>query len=662
VSRRLPLLIALLAIAAPASAQAFTSSTLTLPAAGARFVAPVVGPAPAVTVKGTGSPAVNGEGVTTDCFFRSNLAAFLGPTGTTNAGGAFNFTVAMPSLGGACLLRAIYSGYFGTDYSPFAGRWVVFEHQNNLVNGSGRLFEFNDYVQQGSGGAGVRSVGLAGALGGGISSNRLTDTPGQRNSGDVFFYAGAFLSGDLSVDGHPAYSPTQANVINGAATSFPVLSVTRGRDGDAGDATIDEQDPLVTCAGDPPNPSATTCPNFASAGVRWDRRTHTSANGTRFEQDDTLVSTDGAAHTLAAWIGYSALTSDAPSPTPAWGVSWADGGGRSVRADDDQIAGPAGSPPGTLLLDRNSAASDGDFNWPHAAITWDSAPVAVHFDAHKAAAARFENIAVPAGGSTTLRTHYVIGANAADVGAAGAADRADAAHRRDLAHAPTLTLSAPADATTLFTPSVTVRGTAADAEGLASLVVAGRPVSPAPDGTFSLTLPLALGANRIDAVASDAAGQTATAGVTVTYKDTIAPALTGLTLSRSTFRVAKASTAIAAKAKKKQPTPQGTTIRYTLGEPAPVTLAITRVEQGRRSKGKCVKATKKLRKATTCDRLTAAGTLSRSAVAGLNAVAFSGRVGTKALKAGAYRLTATARDSSGNASRALAASFTVVSK
>jgi hypothetical protein len=136
--------------------------------------------------------------------------------------------------------------------------------------------------------------------------------------------------------------------------------------------------------------------------------------------------------------------------------------------------------------------------------------------------------------------------------------------------------------------------------------------------------------------------------------DTAAPVISGLRLSRRTFAVGSAPTPVAAKVRK------GTTISYSLSEPARVAFKIERALAGRRSGGKCRKATRRLRKKRKCTRFKTAGTLRRSGAAGANRLAFSGRIGRRALRPGSYRLTITGTDAAGNPSAAKRAKFKVV--
>ena len=70
-----------------------------------------------------------------------------------------------------------------------------------------------------------------------------------------------------------------------------------------------------------------------------------------------------------------------------------------------------------------------------------------------------------------------------------------------------------------------------------------------------------------------------------------------------------------------------------------MTITIRQLTAGRLSRGRCVKSTAKLRKAKRCTLATTRGTLRRTARAGDNSVAFSGRIGTKALAPGSYEAT-----------------------
>jgi hypothetical protein len=81
---------------------------------------------------------------------------------------------------------------------------------------------------------------------------------------------------------------------------------------------------------------------------------------------------------------------------------------------------------------------------------------------------------------------------------------------------------------------------------------------------------------------------------------------------------------------------------------------------GRRVAGKCRRLSRSNRRHAHCIRAMAVGTLHRQGSAGANRVAFSGRIGTRPLAAGTYRLTARAADADGNAAIPRQTTFHVV--
>ena len=145
-------------------------------------------------------------------------------------------------------------------------------------------------------------------------------------------------------------------------------------------------------------------------------------------------------------------------------------------------------------------------------------------------------------------------------------------------------------------------------------------------------------------------------GNTQLVTDLAAPVLSGLTMTNRRFKVGKGATAISAATK------IGTTFRFSVTEAGTASLVIARADKGRKKGKSCVKPTAKLKKAAKCTRYVKVGTLKRKTTVGVNRVAFTGRIGTKALKAAKYRLTVTAVDAAGNKSGASRTTFTVVKK
>ena len=117
-------------------------------------------------------------------------------------------------------------------------------------------------------------------------------------------------------------------------------------------------------------------------------------------------------------------------------------------------------------------------------------------------------------------------------------------------------------------------------------------------------------------------------------RDTVAPTLSGVILARRRFRVARAATALAAAVRR------GTTLRFRSSEAATMSIAFDRLRRGRGARR--------------------AGTLTRRIAAGPGRVRLTGRLGTRRMARGRYRLTATATDAAGNRSAPVRLRFVVL--
>jgi len=123
------------------------------------------------------------------------------------------------------------------------------------------------------------------------------------------------------------------------------------------------------------------------------------------------------------------------------------------------------------------------------------------------------------------------------------------------------------------------------------------------------------------------------------------PAISHAKLTNRRFRVASRTTAISAKK-----VPSGTTIRFSLSAAARLQITITTTAPGLRHRHTCIAPTPGLRRthARRCTRTLRLGTLTRSSEPqGTDSVAFSGRIGHRALAAGSYRAILTATDAAG---------------
>jgi hypothetical protein len=125
------------------------------------------------------------------------------------------------------------------------------------------------------------------------------------------------------------------------------------------------------------------------------------------------------------------------------------------------------------------------------------------------------------------------------------------------------------------------------------------------------------------------------------------------------FRLAAEATPTSAR---RRVVPKGSVLSYSLSEPASVTIVIALPAAGRKVGKTCKAPTRSNRRRQRCTRYLTVGTLKRRGLQGANRVVFTGRIGRKALRAGAYRVTATAKDAAGNVSKPSTASFTIAAR
>jgi hypothetical protein len=135
------------------------------------------------------------------------------------------------------------------------------------------------------------------------------------------------------------------------------------------------------------------------------------------------------------------------------------------------------------------------------------------------------------------------------------------------------------------------------------------------------------------------------------------PILVAASLSPKVFAVGGATPAgVAAAARVRK----GTTIKYTLSEAARVSFTVERVSPGRRVGSRCVRPTRATQNDPHCTRLTKIGSFAANAPAGVSRRLFSGRLGSKSLSPGSYRLVLVAKDAARNVSAAKQLSFKIV--
>ena len=143
-----------------------------------------------------------------------------------------------------------------------------------------------------------------------------------------------------------------------------------------------------------------------------------------------------------------------------------------------------------------------------------------------------------------------------------------------------------------------------------------------------------------------------------------APGVTGYRLTNHRFVVGRAGTPRLGHAARVRRHKTGTTVLYALSEAATVKIVIVAAVPGRRQGKRCVAPTRTRtrRRVTRCTRVITKGTLTRISHKGANRVAFSGRIGSRALSSGRYQATLTAIDAGKLSSKPQTIRFTIVKR
>jgi glucose/arabinose dehydrogenase len=154
------------------------------------------------------------------------------------------------------------------------------------------------------------------------------------------------------------------------------------------------------------------------------------------------------------------------------------------------------------------------------------------------------------------------------------------------------------------------------------------------------------------------AGSGGCATLPIVVLDRRAPVITRLRMARRSFAVSRRSTALTARARSRAP--QGSVFRFTVSERSTVIVRLYRGVSGRRVGTRCLAPTRRLGRRKPCTRFVRASTLTRVLPAGRRSIAFSGRIGSRALPVGSYQAVVTAVDAARNVSRARTVTFEIV--
>jgi hypothetical protein len=380
---------------------------------------------------------------------------------------------------------------------------------------------------------------------------------------------------------------------------------------------------------------------------------------------------DTAAHAVA--VGTTAVTGLAPAPINYSGVTalTIDGGGPSdtfavtpsTTTTDTLVGGGpvSATPPGNALnmtltgttspaLSGTSSAAGAQGAWTFA----NRSPVNFsHMQSLNPTAVSVADAATTVGGSGSSPlafTTSLLAASAQPVSAAyattdGSATAASGAYQ-------------PSSGTVSFPAGTTRQTISVSALGQATV---------RPPQTLRLTLTGPVNALLARAVATgtitDSFAPTPTPTPTPTPNPTptpaVAPVLSHLTQTHTSWREGKALAVISRRAKRRPPV--GTTFSFNLSEPAGATLAFTQTVPGRRAHGRCAAPTRQNRKGKSCRRTVTRGTLRVTGHAGIDHLAFQGRFSPRGkLKRGRYAVVVTAMNTAGQRSRSSALRFSIV--
>jgi Glucodextranase, domain B len=324
---------------------------------------------------------------------------------------------------------------------------------------------------------------------------------------------------ELQVDGADAYLPGNApSLFTGAENDpgLPVLIYGYEVEPATGDLTIDETDPIVTCAPSPLAypPTSSTCSSFVPSGVQVETVISQTQSGRVASVTQWFYSVDGLPHQidLLEENQFFHLHKDGELDLP-----WTGEGFTKYGTAGAELPG-APAAPGSFFIKGSASVPDGSEESAQGAVTFSNAPEGETVVGATTNEFSWVNLhyrrTVPASGAVPLGFSYSNAFLLREVEGYAAAAQA--------AYLPTVAIDAPAQGASVSQPQATVTGTATDQTGLSSLIVNGESI-PVVNGSWSTTVPLNLGPNTITATATNVFGHSARAAISVTYALPSAP-------------------------------------------------------------------------------------------------------------------------------------------
>ena len=535
-TRRMRLTILLVTVAsaallacAPGASAAITATHITAPTDGSYFLEDTAAPGPELKITGT----VTGEGEDLElrCYASNGESTEVGEVEEEEIkNGKFSVEVLPEEIGEfPCVLRAVPTGDKASlapgTATPFEGPRVTFSEFALTKDPSDSLVDGFDIEARTL--STVYEIDAAGTCG--LGPTALVSSPSLAEGEELFRCAGALYGqpagasrADIQVDGRNAYDPYAADEIWSRvkpSNDPPATSVEQSFDKTTGLKSLKEKEPLVECSGSKSAypETAESCKEFVSAGITLERTWTPSDDGRLISMSDVWQSTDGKAHTVSA-LYVQELGSDMASP----GTYQLPGGSQAFATTTTGGTFSLNSAEGAILYRADGAGEEAiGSTHPVGAIiagTSPSGPVLITAGSAETkgsdALQMPYSFEVPASGTHKLTMAFAEGYTQHEV--------CLLAEEAKSGCEPSVAISTPAAGSTSAAATVSVSGTAGDAVGLSSLTVDGTPVS-VTGGTWTTTVPLALGANTITAIATNEAGLTRTATTSVTYAPPIEP-------------------------------------------------------------------------------------------------------------------------------------------
>ena len=506
-----PLTLAALALTPAAANATVTTTNITTPSA------PVFGTVAynktgpyEFEIKGT-SDGAEGDPIAIRCYYaRNHSRANDGDVAVTTVGadGSFSATGNLENANfNSCVLRAVPEGPDPVFLSPFTGPSMHVGEVSTPYSDNGVDFSLDVSQTQPKGMMRWTSPGECGL----IDSRPYFGGPAYASTyaepwdcaAALYRYDDAVQSSEIVVDGHWAYDSAAQRYQNSDAADRSAVEWSSSIDPVNGNLTITERHVIQRCVADDgttavDSSSGTDCAKFVPTNVALERTIAQDHGGLVATVTDDWVSTDGNAHSIRLgydnWSNYyNSIGHRLPGETEY-----------RLHTTYDGITGIAAAPATVRVR-----VTDGSDTASYGGLTYTSAPDGIVWTSPDDFIVQYTRT-IPAAGKLRLTQVYT---------QATTDDELTALSRsaEDKVVGPSVSITAPANGSTVTSAAQTVTGTATDNVGVKTLTVNGQPAAVGAGGAFSAPVTLTPGANTITVVATDAEGNSTQAQTVVTY-------------------------------------------------------------------------------------------------------------------------------------------------